>query len=228
MNNETLTITDIQVATTKTKMFSIYVEGDFFAIVPPRFIHLFSLSVDAVYSINDILSLGVAANLSICYEDALYILSFSPRSERELFRKLVKKQHLEETILTVLDVLKVKNIINDREFAFDFADRKVSKKNIGSFALRRDLQRKEFERELIEDVIKGIFNKIDARDLALKAMEKRFNLPMLYRKLDKISFQKKIFLFLMQRGFESDIISQLVRRTIEKLEKEDNNKNEEF
>ena len=59
-------------------------------------------------------------------------------------------------------------------------------------------------------------------------MEKRYNLSKLYRKLDKISFQKKIFLFLMQRGFESELISSIVRRTIEQLEKEDNYNNEEF
>ena len=70
--------------------------------------------------------------------------------------------------------------------------------------LKSELFQKGIDREIIDDLINNIKNQ---KPLALKAIGKK--LPR-WQKLSNLEFKKKVYSFLISRGFDFDTIKEVV------------------
>jgi len=134
--------------------------------------------------------------------DALRLLSFRPRSVKELRDRLKLKRYPEAVIDNALDVLSKQGLLNDEKFAKLFAESRVYSKPTGKRQLEIDLKKKGLPKELVEKTLsdlKDYDEKKAARDLVFNR----------FQKMTGISDEKKkarLFGFLKRRGFGNDAI----------------------
>ncbi len=99
-------------------------------------------------------------------------------------------------------------MVNDEEFAKQLVNEKIKNKPAG----RRSLQQKLFEKGIPKNISESVLNTLltdeTERELALKIYEK---LKPKLIELDKQDARKKIFDTLARKGFDFDIINEIIR-----------------
>ncbi len=132
-------------------------------------------------------------------------------SKYELKIKLRKKKYSEEIIERAIADLSEKGFIKEDEFVSAFVSQKINQKKWGINKIRMQLYSKGIDKELVESYLqKHIGNESifeNAYALALKKYESIKN-----GKLTELKTQQKIFSFLLNRGFDSDIIKAVLRK----------------
>lgn len=158
--------------------------------------------------INDLVKLGLYKDQEISQEGlnkiigesefgklfntALNFLSYRPRSEWEVRRKLKFKTKDQKLIDSVIEKLKTIDQINDSDFAKWFVDQRNTFKPKGRRAIAMELRRLGVKAKVEND--------ISDRQLAKRALKKY------HGEKDKPKIQR----FLASRGFDWDIISSII------------------
>jgi len=137
---------------------------------------------------------------------AYRLFSVRPRSEKELRERLSGKGFGGATACKVISLLKDKNIIDDLRFARRWVESRMRAKPKGDMALEIELRQKGISADVIEKVLsEKQENEGDVcRRLAMKKMEALGKLP-------KEKARKKLFDFLARRGFNFEVIEEVVR-----------------
>jgi len=141
-------------------------------------------------------------------EKVLRFLSYRPRSQKEILGFLVKKQTGEETEKMVMGKLKDLGMVNDLEFAKWWVEQRKTFRPTGKRLLVTELQQKGISKEIIEQVLaeRDYPEELEtASQLVEKRKRKWENLPP-----DKL--KKKAFEFLMQRGFDYEVVKEVVAK----------------
>ena len=86
-------------------------------------------------------------------DKALRLLSYRPRSIREITQRLTKTNADTNTINRVINNLIDQNLLNDQEFAKWWVEQRVKFRPRGNFALTQELAQKGIAREIIESVL---------------------------------------------------------------------------
>lgn len=142
-----------------------------------------------------------------CNRKALDFLSIRSRSYREMENYLFKKGFSRDIIKGVLSKLDEKGYIDDLEFAKKFISYKMKRKVIGKNLLKKELFRKGISREIVKRAIRETgSDTIDSEEVYRIAKKK---LEGLKNKKNRAS---KLFYFLNQRGFESEMIHNVIER----------------
>lgn len=84
---------------------------------------------------------------------ALRLLSYRPRSIREIKQRLTKTNADTHTINRVINNLIDQNLLNDQEFAQWWIDQRVKFRPRGNYALTQELAQKGIDREIIDSVL---------------------------------------------------------------------------
>jgi len=84
---------------------------------------------------------------------ALRLLSYRPRSIREIKKRLTKTNADTNTINRVINNLIEQNLLNDQEFARWWVDQRVKFRPRGNYALTQELVQKGLDREIIDSVL---------------------------------------------------------------------------
>ena len=84
---------------------------------------------------------------------ALRLLSYRPRSIREIKKRLTKTNADTNTINRVINNLIEQNLLNDQEFARWWVDQRVKFRPRGNYALTQELAQKGLDREIIDSVL---------------------------------------------------------------------------
>ncbi len=147
------------------------------------------------------------------------LFSVRQRTEQEV-RKYFKLRNFKSKILDknsvtdqsvdlLISQLKQKGLLNDLEFAKSWVEARRRSKQKGAIALKSELIQKGIDREIIEQVLSV---EVDEEALALESIQKKLDS---FSKYDKLTFKKKVFDYLMRRGFDYSTI-QKVWATIDK------------
>ena len=143
-------------------------------------------------------------------QKAYSFVSYKPRSEFEVRKRLADKKFSQKHIKLAIDFLYKYKLLDDKEFTKSFATSYLERKPSGKFRLSIELKKKGVSESIIEETLNEIYKQKDTIDLAIKAAvkhKKKIN----YRHTNK---QKELIIgFLKRRGFKWDIINQ----TIEKI-----------
>ena len=153
------------------------------------------------------------------FERALRLLSYKPRSVAEMRRRLLEKDWAEEAVVDqVVARLRELDYLNDEEFAANLANSRLTAKPLGRTRLRRDLQRRQLSSQTIEGALDEAYERQSEEELIERAINKRLRLKGAPATREEA---KKLFDYLMRRGFGYDLIVRKVREASKGVEATD-------
>lgn len=141
----------------------------------------------------------------LAFNRALKYLSYRPRSVKEVYNYLSKKNLPDDTINKVLKKLIDLRFLNDAEFAKLWIESRQKHKGKSKFVIKNELRLKGLNDDLIEPLLAQAQDDFEtARNLFERKKEKMKNLT-------REEFIKKMGGFLQRKGFSWEIISKLLR-----------------
>ena len=153
------------------------------------------------------------------FERALNLLSYKPRSLAEMRSRLMEKDWAEEAVVDqVIARLEELGYLNDEQFAADFASSRLTAKPLGRTRLRRDLQRKKLSSETIETALDVAYEQQSEEELIEHAISKRVKTKGAPATREEA---KKLFDYLIRRGFSYDLVIRKVREAGKGVETDD-------
>ncbi|MGB2869309.1 MAG: RecX family transcriptional regulator [Bacteroidota bacterium] len=139
-------------------------------------------------------------------------LSYRPRSYRELVSHLTKKGIPADVADEVATRFQSLGMVNDLEFARMFVRDMIKKKSVGEALLRNKLRVKGIARGLVDSVVDELVSGEDQQKAAAELIAKRLSSRHAsLSKLDPAARKKRLFEFLLRRGFSNDV----ARKTIQ-------------
>ncbi len=138
---------------------------------------------------------------------ALRYLGYRDRSVHEMRDYLAGKDFSPLEVSKTLDYLIESNYLNDARFAEQFARSRLEAKRFGRFRLHRELQSKGIEEALVDRVLSGLFQEVDAMDLARACAEKRQSALV---GLPPQTARRRLAQFLGRKGFAADTVYRVV------------------
>lgn len=162
----------------------------------------------------------------LVYNKAINLLSYRPRSEKELHARLLqfaRKKDLDEyqkAVGRVLNLLREEGKVNDLEFAKWWIGQRVDFKPRGKKLLRQELHNKGVDEETFNQAVEyfwqeerdGLGVKREAISevfLAEKAARNKLNS---FGRLSVFEFGQKMIRYLLRLGFEYETCRQVVEK----------------
>ncbi len=208
------TITALVVQKRNKERVNVYLDGKFaFGLAA---IEAARLRKGQWLSDEDITALLARDAVEKAFQKALRFLSYRPRSEAEIRRHLEKHGVPAEAIEKAMERLRRAGLVDDAEFARFWIENREQFNPRSPRALRYELRQKGLSDEIIDEALAGFDAEDAAKRAALGQMRK-------WKGLDARSLRRKMWDFLMRRGFETGVI----RDTIEALMSEWAEGNEE-
>lgn len=135
-------------------------------------------------------------------------LKYRPRSEREIIEKLRSREFCEEIIQQTVAYLKRIGEINDKQFAAGWARSRLNKP-FGINRIRMELKHKGIDDAIIAETLNECCPDRDEYDAVLTLAQQQWHK---YRGLDQCSAQRRLYHYLLRRGFKSDTIMKALRQ----------------
>ncbi len=170
------------------------------------------LQVGQELTSEQIAKLQAQDNVEVAYLKALNFLSYRPRSEAEVKKRLEKHGYLEADIETILQRLRENRFVQDSEFAQQWIENRSTFRPRSRRVLAMELRQKGVGEETIQD---ALTDAEDDEELAYQAAVSRLQR---YENLDWETFRKKLGGFLLRRGFTYGTVSPVIRRLWEELQ----------
>jgi len=141
-------------------------------------------------------------------QKAFLYLGRRHHSASELRIKLKQKGYDTELINEVIEDLKNKNYLNDKEFAKMFVEEKIKLKLWGEQKLRSELIKRGIKSEIISDVLRDIISDEVQLNNALILATKKYD-TLRKRRIDEKTLKQKLITFLNSRGYNFDVIKEI-------------------
>ncbi len=135
-----------------------------------------------------------------------FFLKFRPRTQKEMRDYLHKKEFGDAVIEQAIQELVEQNFVNDTAFIQWIFDQRTSHKQKSTFAIRQELLKYGIAKDLIDDFFSN--HTVDEEELAKNAIASRLRR---WQGLSPDEKKKKIYAFLLQRGFGYDVINRIVK-----------------
>ncbi len=147
------------------------------------------------------------------YEQASRLLSYRPRTERELRLHYSKKGLSEQVQDAAVERLKLEGLVDDVAFARLWIENRMEFRPRGAWALRSELSSKGVARELIEIALED-YDEEDAAKRAATQGARR------YKHLSPDLFRRRLSAYLSRRGFTYPMVTPLVAKHLAGIEAE--------
>ena len=138
---------------------------------------------------------------------AYRLLTYRPRSRKELEAKLREKEFTDSVIAAVIDHCTRLGYLDDARFASQWAASRVRYRSIGKRRIEQELKQKGIDRMVIQQALLEAIPPEDERDAASKAAEKKLRTM---QSLDPQVRRRRLAGFLERKGFSPDIIRSLL------------------
>ena len=135
------------------------------------------------------------------------LLRVRPRSEKEIRIKLDSKGFDKSIFEKTITLFRENGLIDDDKFAQAWVESRLRTMPKGDIALRQELKEKGISKEIIEKVLFGKkeSEEVVAGRLAEERIRRMAGLP-------KLKVKKRLYDYLMRRGFKYEIIEDVVRK----------------
>src|SRR5262245_42908261 len=142
-------------------------------------------------------------------ERALRLLSYKPRSVAEMRGRLLEKDWTDgPAVDRVIARLEELGYLNDEQFAANFASSRLTAKPLGRVRLRRDLASKKLSSQTVENALDEAYDQQSEEALIQRAVDKRLRAKGAPKTPEET---KKLFDYLMRRGFNYDLVRRKIR-----------------
>ena len=204
-------ITAIEKQKRNKKRWSIYVDGEFACGVAEDTVLNFGLRT------NDEIDKKTLDKI-IDFDEFVYAkkiaydsLSYRSRSISEISKKLKSKDISPDTIQKVIKHIQELGLLDDEQFAKQLISEKIKRKPVGKKVLMQKLYQKGVDKNVSTKVLEQEYTPENEREFALQNFKKLF--PKI-REQDKNTQRKKTYELLARRGFDYEVINEIIREYI--------------
>jgi len=142
-------------------------------------------------------------------KDCAYrLLSYRPRSIKEINDRLKKKGFSPTIIKKTIDSLKKINYLNDEEFAKSWVRSRLQLRPSGLSLLRYELRQKGIAEDTADEVINLAADEYDESEAAKEVASARCKA---YRHLEPQKRRLRLYGYLRRRGFSQDAIMKAMK-----------------
>ena len=154
---------------------------------------------------------GASGDYSKAMSAALRLLSFRPRTARELSDRLCEKGFTPDVAGRVCGRLKELAYIDDRQFTLSWLKTFSGPKCLNAWVLKRELKKKGIAPELADDVVEENFDGEDVFSAACELARQRMS-KVPARDADKA--KARVQNMLLRRGFDYDFIRKVMAEIV--------------
>jgi regulatory protein len=190
---------------------NVYLDGRFAFGLPA--IEAARLRVGEIITDSDIERLRSLDVEQRAYDRALRFLGYRPRSEAEVRDRLERSGTDQAVIEAVIGRLKERGYLDDEEFARFWVEGRQRFSPRSAYALRQELRRKG----LGDAAVATAVSDLDAAASAYEAARPRALRLASLAGGDPKLFRRKIGDFLLRRGFDYDVVREVVGRLLSEL-----------
>lgn len=203
------TITALKAQRSKERV-NVHLDGKFaFGLA---LIHALWLKVGQHLSDEEIVELRAADTLEKAQQRALNLVSYRPRSVREVRMRLKKAGADDDTIASVVERLKAVGLLDDEAFSRAWVESRLRASPRGKRMIAWELRQKGVSGKAIDSALE----EADEEDAAYRAAMKRW--PRL-QALEPRERKRKLYEYLARNGFDFETINSTFAR-VESLERE--------
>jgi regulatory protein len=198
-------VTALRVQKRNPERVNVYIDGEFaFGLA---MIEAARLSKGQFLTDAEIRALEQVDEGERARESALNLLSYRPRSEQEIRRRLQRKGFSEDAIENAVQRLLRAKLLDDEAFARYWISNREQFRPRGQYALRQELWRKGVSSRIIDSLLE----EVDEAESAYRAATKRLSR---WQRMDPNDRQRKLTGYLQRRGFSYDVIRDVWDRLV--------------
>jgi regulatory protein len=190
------------------RRINVYLDGEYVLALPE--IEAARLKIGQWLDDSEISALREVDEGEQAHQVALNLLSYRPRSSEEIRRNLEGKDFSEQAIETALQRLENVGLVDDLEFARYWVEQRRDFKPRGAAMLQHELRQKGISRQIIDQVLLTI-DEEDLADRAARAWLER------KRNLDPEDAKRKLYGYLVRRGFAYSVVRETLKRLEDRL-----------
>jgi regulatory protein len=205
------TVTALEVQKRNHERVNIYLDGEFAFGLP--IVDAARLRKGQVLSDEEIKALCAIDEVARAFDQAVTLLARRPYSAAEIRRHLETKRVALSVIEEVLARLSQSGYIDDRTFVQYWIENREQFKPRGARALQQELRQKGISQDLIDEALEVL----DLHDSAYRAAQEKIRR---LHGLKQSDFRVKLGSFLVRRGFDYDIVREVIERLIGELEEQ--------
>ncbi|NMB90927.1 MAG: regulatory protein RecX [Chloroflexi bacterium] len=153
----------------------------------------------------------------VAFQRALRFLSYRPRSEAEVGKKLTSAGFAEPVVERVVDRLRSSGLVEDSQFARTWVENRSTFRPRSQRILAMELRQKGVADD---DIQKALAETGDEEVLAYQAARQKIRR---FEGLDREDFRKRLSAYLGRRGFSYGTVSSVVSRMWSELRSNDGN-----
>jgi regulatory protein len=206
-----LVITKIEKQRKNSRRISLYIDGEFACGLYEDTLVKYGLRTGDEISkeiLNEIINFD---EYLYAKKSAFDLLSYRLRSIREIKDKLKAKKISSKTVERTLKHLKDLGLLNDDEFARQLILSNISSRPKGKGVIKQKLYQKGISKQVSEKILNEVFENIDEKKIAIDVFEKYSKKLKTDNNIQK---KRKIFSYLARKGFDFDIINEIIHEKI--------------
>lgn len=181
-----------------TKRINVYLDGEFAFGIDLDNLVKFGIKVEKEFSGEEINKIIHEAEFQKTYNYLLNFATLRPRSEKEIFNWLKRKEVPISLHKRLFERLKQLQLVDDEAFAKWWVDQRLQFKNKSSKELKYELLKKGVDKKTIDKVLTE--TEIDEERTIKRLLEKR-----------KFKDPQKAFAYLARKGFDFEIIKSMLK-----------------
>jgi regulatory protein len=206
-----VTITKLEKQKKAKQRWNIYVDGEFFCGLYEDTILKYGTHVNEELSEKELRDIKNFDEYVYGKNIAYNFLSYRIRTVSEIKKKLKEKKISEKAIVKVLELLEKQKLTDDAGFARALIEERLRLKPVGRKVLRQKLFEKGVPKQIGEEALEKVFSEVDEKDLALENFKKYY--PKI-RDKEYYEQKRKVFDFLARKGFDFDVINEILREEL--------------
>lgn len=203
-------ITKIEVQKRNKERVNLFLDGEYALSISAELVYKEHLKVKDNIDYDKLKLLAEKEGFAKCKESALRIVERNYKTEKQVREKLKLKGYEENAIDYSIEFLKEYNFINDNYYASAFINDKSN--SMGSQKIKYNLIQKGVSKEIIEEALSNV-NKENERDIALDIAKKKL-VVIKKKENDNYKISGKLYRYLISKGYEMDIVSDVVKEVI--------------
>lgn len=199
-------ITDIQPVKKNANRSAIFVDGEYAFSVPVNMVVERNLRKDMTLSLAALREIREEAGFHFAKDRAMRYLARRARSESEVRAHL--KKYPQSAVDRIIDLLKSYDFLDDRDYARKYARDRLRFNPRSLRLISRELRTKGVHQGDIEPVIAELDAETDESEIAREIAAKKLRS---YQHLDHDVQKRRLYQFLMRRGYSYDIIRPILQ-----------------
>jgi regulatory protein len=212
------TITSVEKQKKNPRRFNVFLNGEFGFGADEDTIVNFRLLKGKIIEPQDLEKILFETEIGKVMDKMYRLFGLRQRSEKEVrdyFRiknvqaKIRDNEPISDTIIElVIERLKQKGLLNDKEFARSWLEARRKSQKKGLQIIKSELFQKGIDREIIAELFEEVSLGQDTEgSIAKQSLEKK---ARIWKNLDPNEFRKKATEFLVRRGFSYSIAKETV------------------